>query len=84
MMSVQLNPLWLLGFQAIYNISDNSAFMSVSAEFNVSEDIYLDFGYYHFTGDNVERANANTNTLKLASEYGFNPDVLYTSFRYYF
>jgi len=80
--SVQLSPLWRLGAQAIYNLSDDSAFFSLSAEYNVVENFYMDFGFYHFFGDEITLLPPGTPVLR--SEYGTNPDVIYASLRFYF
>jgi hypothetical protein len=80
--SIQLSPLWVASSMAIVNLSDNSAFISVSAEYNIAEDFYMDFGWYHFIGDDLE---IDKNGLpNFESEYGLNPDMFYTSIRYYF
>ena len=81
-LSVQLSPLWGLGMQAIINLSDNSAFMSASAEYNIGENFYMDFGYYHFEGDDL--AITPIGLPKFRSEYGTSPDVIYASLRFYF
>ncbi len=78
----QLSPLWFLSGQAIINLSDDSAFVSLSAEYNVAENFYMDFGYYHFAGDDLFLSPPGTPVL--GSEYGTNPDTLYASLRYYF
>ena len=80
--SVALSPLWGIGAQAIYNLSDDSAFFSLSAEYNVAENVYMDFGFYHFFGDEITGTVSGTPVLH--SEYGTNPDTIYTSLRFYF
>jgi hypothetical protein len=80
--SFQVSPLWSIAAQAIYNLNDNSAFFSASAEYNVAEDFYMDFGYYHFIGDELSLTAMGIPVLE--SEYGSNPNVLYTSLRFYF
>lgn len=81
-LSIQLSPLWSMGLQAIYNLSDDSAFMSISAEYNVAEDFYMDFGFYHFLGDKLTTVPPGIPLLQ--SEYGTNPDTVYASLRFYF
>lgn len=80
--SAQATPLWSLGLQAIINLSDQSGFFSFSAQYNIAEDFYVDFGYYHFVGDNLQVLGSGS--IDLGSEYGTNPNTLYTSIRYYF
>lgn len=77
----QVSPLWSLATQAIWNLSDQSTFSAITAEFNVAENFYMDFGYYHFTGDDLTSSPAS---VSLGSEYGTNPDTLFTSLRFYF
>ena len=80
--TVQLSSLWFVATQVIYNLDDNSAFLSVSAEYNIAENFYMDFGYYHFSGD--EFSLTETGLPQLDSEYGSNPSTLFASIRYYF
>ncbi len=78
--SLQLSPLWSAGFQAIVNLSDNSAFVSLNGTLNASQNTYIDFGYYHFLGRHLTAVNPPIP----GSEYGSSPNTLYASFRYYF
>lgn len=79
-LSFQASPLWSLGSQAIVNLDDSSAFISITAEYNAAENIYLDLGYYWFTGAGLSDQPAS----RLQSEYGANPNTFYTSLRWYF
>ena len=81
-LSVQASALWSLGLQAIINLSDQSGFFSFTAEYNIAENLYMDFGYYHFSGDNLNLLPGGG--LDLGSEYGTNPNTAFTSIRYYF
>ena len=69
--SIQVSPLWTVSLQCLANLADSSMFASVAAAYNVSENAYIDLGYYHFLGGSL-------------TEYGSNPDTLYASLRYYF
>ncbi len=80
--TLQLSPLWALTTQAIYNLGDDSAFISLSAEYNVMGDLYMDFGFYHFLGDELTVVAPGIPLLR--SEYGTNPDTIYASLRFYF
>ena len=80
--TLQLSPLWFLASQAIVNLDDDSSFLSLSAQYNIAEDFYMDFGYYHFSGDDFSLNNAGLPDF--TSEYGPNPDTLFVSIRYYF
>jgi hypothetical protein len=81
-LSIQASPLWSVGIQGIFNVDDQSAFLSASAVYNVAEDFYMDFGYYHFTGDSL--SSSLTQPVQINSEYGASPNVLYASLRFYF
>lgn len=76
-------PLLSIALQAIVNLDDSSAFVNLSGEYSVSENLYSSFGVYVFTGDHLEYTSLPPNIL-LGSEYGINPDLLYISLRYYF
>ena len=71
-LTYQLGPLWKMGFQGIFNTSDNSSFLSIFTAYNVKENIDANFTYYHFQGD------------RESSEYGLNPDIVYLGLSYYF
>ena len=76
-LNLQLTPLLTISAQAIINLADTSAFVSVDGSYNLAEDLYLGAGYYHFTG------NAPT-ASGLAAEYGASPDALYMRLSLYF
>jgi hypothetical protein len=80
--TLQLSPIWFVAIQAIYNLDDNSSFVSLSGEYNLTDDVYMDFGYYHFSGDDFSLTE--TGSPDLQSEYGANPNTLFASIRYYF
>lgn len=69
--SFQVSPLWSVSLQVLSNLSDHSTFAALAADWNISENAYLGFGYYHFMGG-------------ARSEYGSNPETAYASLRYYF
>ena len=81
-LSVQASPLWTIGIQAIINLDDDSAFTSISLEYNVAENFYMDFGVYIFSGDDLSAGGFGQPVFQ--SEYGANPSSLYTSLRWYF
>ena len=68
----QLGPLWMLALQGIFNISDDSSFLSLAASYSVKVDVDANITYYRFHGD------------KNNSEYGLNPDMAYFGLSYYF
>ncbi len=80
-LSWQVTALWSLGVQSLYNLSDESAFWSVSSAYSLAQNVYVDLGYYHFTGNKL---SLPAGVPVLESEYGPNPDTLYASIRFYF
>lgn len=82
-LSQTLSPLWQVSVQTIQNLDDHSSFTSLSANYNVAEDIYLDFGIYLFQGKGIE-VNDALGQFLLGSEYGANANAIYTSIRLYF
>lgn len=80
--SIQLSPLLSAGLQGLFNLDDNSTYLSASLDYNVKEDLYIGFGYYHFRGEKLSLTNAGTPLLN--SEYGSNPNNLFVSISYYF
>ena len=52
-LGMQATPLWNFGLQTIMNLDDDSAFGSLSVEYNIAEDMYMDFGIYAFAGDDL-------------------------------
>ena len=81
-LSVLVTPLWTIAGQAVVNLDDQSVFMSMTAEYNLAENLYMDFGIYRFIGDDLSVDAAGMPVF--GSEYGSNPDTLYTSLRWYF
>ena len=80
--SLQASPLWSFALQAIVNLDDSSAFTSFTAEYNIAENFYMDFGLYLFAGDDITVSPFSLPIF--GSEYGANPNALYTSIRWYF
>lgn len=80
--SVQVSPLLSVALMSIVNLSDQSAYTSIAAEYNVAENFYMDFGLYLFSGKDLGLSPGQT--LMLGSEYGANPNLFYSSLRWYF
>ena len=80
--SFRATPLLSLAMQAIVNLDDASGYTSLSAEYNIAENFYIDFAAYFFVGDDL--TTSPFQTPMLGSEYGANPNMLYTSIRWYF
>lgn len=77
------SPLWQASVQTVRNLDDHSSFTALSANYNVAEDIYLDFGIYLFQGKGFE-VNDTLGQFLLGSEYGATANAVYTSIRFYF
>jgi hypothetical protein len=80
--SFRASALWSIALQGVFNLDDHSAFTSISAEYNVAEDIYMDIGLYRFSGDSIKISQ--TGAYELTSEYGTSPNLAFFSVRYYF
>ena len=80
--SFRPSALWSIALQGVFNLDDHSAFTSISAEYNIAEDIYLDIGLYRFSGDSIKILQ--TGAYELTSEYGTSPNLAFFSVRYYF
>jgi hypothetical protein len=81
-LAVQVSPLLSFNVQGIFNLEDNSNYTMLSAEYNVAENVYMDFGVYVFSGRGLMLSPQQS--LMLGSEYGANPNMLYASLRWYF
>lgn len=75
-MTYELDALWKLTGQFLYNVKDSSVFANTSVEYNVAEDMYLDLGAYIPFGKEPDPF--------VRSEFGVYPKVIYSSFRWYF
>ncbi len=64
--------------QILWNLSDGSAYVSASVEYNLAENVYLAGGGYVGLGEGPD------GPLRLRSEFGSYPDTFYSAFRYYF
>ncbi len=85
--SYQLTPLITAGGQALVNLSDGSALLAPSLEYNIAENIYLAGGAYIGAGkapDAYVRFFPSSTRLIFNSEFGTYPDQYFVSFRLYF
>jgi hypothetical protein len=80
--SFRPSALWSIALQGVFNVDDSSAFTSISAEYNATENIYMDIGLYRFTGDSIRISQSSA--IELTSEYGTSPNLAFLSVRYYF
>jgi hypothetical protein len=84
--SYQLTPLITLTGEALCNLNDPSAFLSLQAEYNIAENVYLSAGAFIGIGDNPELVYIGPLPAYIAlnSEFGSYSDILFSSFRFYF
>jgi hypothetical protein len=78
----QLTPLLPVSALAIVNLRDPSANVSLSAEYNFTEGVYLTGGFYLGFGEEPQTAGGMVS--EYASEFGASPGVLYTGVKCYF
>jgi len=80
--SAQISPLFNLSLGAVFNLTDNSSFISLLGAWSATENFYIDLGWYHFSGrDFLELPSGK---LTLGSEYGLNSGSVFTTLKYYF
>jgi hypothetical protein len=77
------SPLLSVSTQALINLDDSSAFVSLSGEYSVSDNLYVNAGVYLFFGDRIEFSPALPG-FAIGSEYGGSPDLAFASLKYYF
>jgi len=77
------SPLLNLNIQSLINLDDSSAFLSLSGEYSLSDNLYMSFGIYTFIGEQLEFSLSYPG-FTIGSEYGGNPDLAYMSLKYYF
>ena len=76
----QLTPLISFSGQMLFNLSDPSTFIAPQIAYNVAEDIHLSAGGFISIGKRPE----NGDSIRLQSEFGSYPNLLFSSFRVYF
>jgi hypothetical protein len=74
----QISPLITAAGEFLWNLSDGSAYLTASVEYNVAENVYLAGGGYLGIGPGPK------GPLQIESEFGAYPDTFYSSFRFYF
>jgi len=80
----EISPLWHLNTNLVLNANDPSIFLIFRIEYNVAQNIYLDFGSYLSIGQ-ISRLNASlTEPITVASEFGLYPNMYYVAGRFYF
>ncbi len=74
----QITPLVTGTAEVLANLSDQSAYIALSIEYSIAENIYLQGGGYIGLGPGP------TGFGSFSSEFGSYPEIAYGSFRYYF
>ncbi len=77
------SPLVSVSAQALINLNDSSAFLSLSGEYSASANLYLNAGIYLFAGDRIEFSPTPPG-FTIGSEYGGSPTLAFMSLKYYF
>ena len=77
------SPLLTVSTQALINLDDSSAFLSVTGEYSVSENLYTNLGVYVFFGEELDFSLTYPGFV-IGSEYGGSPNLAYMSLKYYF
>lgn len=81
-LNVTLSARLTASAQAAFNLDDHSAFIGISGELTITNNLYSDFGIYHYKGD--ELTLSRRRVPRINSEFGTIPDLLWVSLRYYF
>jgi hypothetical protein len=76
--SYEITPLIIFNAQALVNIEDGSALASSGIEYNVAQDVYLEFRAYVGIGEK------SSDTAHPQNEFGLYPDVYYTALNIYY
>ncbi len=82
-----MTPLVVAVGQALINLSDGSALLAPSIEYNITENIYLATGAYVGRGKAPRikmESGPEQIPLEIGSEFGLYSDVYFISFRFYF
>ncbi len=82
----QLTPLMTITGEAVVNIADPSVFITPSIEYNLIEDMYISAGAYIGWGKGPvsEYPYAPGPHIRLRSEFGGYPGLIFASLRVYF
>jgi hypothetical protein len=78
----QITPLLPLSGLVLLNINDLSANLSLSLEYNFTENVYIEGGVYLGIGE--EPVTAGGIPVEYKSEFGAYPDLFYTAVKVYF
>lgn len=77
-----VSPILTIDAFAVMNLDDDSRFYTLTAELNISDNIYSDFGIYLNKGEELDLSVFRL--PKVNSEFGTLPSLVFVSLRYYF
>lgn len=77
-------PLLGLAASSFVNLTDQSAFVTLSGQYSLSDDLYADFGVFLGTGDGTQLQTLGIPQIVTASEFGGFPTTAWLALRYYF
>ena len=80
-LAITVSALSTVNVAGFINVSDGSAFLALTMQRSLSDNLYTDLGMYLFAGDGFDTAGV---TPGAGSEYGASPALLFASLRYYF
>jgi hypothetical protein len=85
-LAYQITPLINFNGQALFNLADQSMFISPQVEYNLAQDIYVSAGIFMAVGKRPEffAEDAVSSPLRFRSEFGGYPDIYFSAFRIYF
>ncbi|MFH1379517.1 MAG: hypothetical protein ABII23_04490 [bacterium] len=72
----KITPLIIISGYSLWNLLDDSVYITSSVEYNISEDMYISAGVYAGIG--------RSSSHQFASEFGMYPDMYFTSLKLYF
>lgn len=75
-------PLMPIAFLLMVNMNDFSADLSISADYNIKENIYIEGGFFLGIGPGPDLQDGQPTRYK--SEFGAYPDAFYTAEKVYF
>lgn len=75
-MTYEINSLWKVTEQLLFNVNDLSIFNNLALEHSLAQDVFIDLGAYTPFG--------SKSRLAQKSEFGIYPKIFYTSLRLYF
>lgn len=79
-----VTPLLGLNASAFVNLTDSSAFMTLSGNYSLSDNLYTDFGVQVGAGDGTKMETLIVPQIIDGTEFGSFPTTAFVSLRYYF